>query len=121
MLLKFGTVKEIGRVRYDMPEEVYRKALEIVVKLDSEYGEEREAESDGGFCLVATTVQDVAFINEKYVRTDSGNHEYAEVIKSKEIAHVHALFLTNNEFGIDVFFLNYGITPSKILDEIEGR
>ena len=122
MLLKFGTVKEIGRVRHDMPEAVYRKALEIVVKLDSEYGAGRDVgENAGGFCLVATTVQDVTFINREYVRTDSGNHEFAEVIKGKEIDHVYALFLTNNDFGIDVFFLNYGIAPSIILDEIEGR
>jgi len=122
MLLKFGTVKEIGRVRHDMPEAVYRKALEIVVKLDGEYGTERDInENDGGFCLVAVTVQDVAFINEKYIRTDSGRHEFAEVIKDKGIDHVHALFLTNNEFGINVFFLNYGIVPEIILNELESE
>jgi uncharacterized Zn-finger protein len=119
-MLKFGTVKELGRIRHDMPEAVYQKALEIVAMLDSEYGTERTDTSDGGFCLIATTVQDVDFINKEYVRTNSGRHEFAEVIKGKEIDHVHALFLTNNEFGINVFFLNYGIVPSVILDDIEA-
>ena len=67
------------------------------------------------------TVQDVDFINRKYVRTDSGNHEFAELIKTKGNDCVHALFLKNNDFGINVFFLNYGITPHIILDDIEGR
>lgn len=122
MLLKFGTVEEIKRFKNDMPEAVYQEAHKVVERLDDAYGADRDVtEDDGGFCLVAVTVQDVAFINKAYINTESGRHEWAEVIKIKGGGKcVHALFLTNNEFGINVFFLNYGITPRIILDEIEG-
>ena len=120
-VIKFGTVQEIERVKNDIPEAVYQSALKIVTILDKEYGADRDTNhSDGGFCLVATTIQDVDDINRHYIRADSGQHEYAEVIKSKGADCVHALFLTTNEHGINIYFLNRGIVPTIILDEIEG-
>ena len=85
-VIKFGTVKELERIKNDLPEVIYQSALKIVTMLDDTYGAERDiygGSCDGGFCLAAVTVQDVDFINREYIRTDSGRHEYAEVIKDK--------------------------------------
>lgn len=123
MLYKFGTVTEIEKIKNHLSEEIYQSALKVVTMLDDTYGAWRDIdENDGGFCLVTTTVQDVDFINKAYIKTDSGRHEYAKVINTQSgVDCVEALFLTTNEFGITVYFLNYGITPRVILDELEGR
>jgi len=120
-VIKFGTVIELQKNKGNMPDEIYKSALKIVERLDFHYGADRDlTDADGGYCLVVTTVQDVEFVNQHYINTASGRHEWAEIIKVKGSSPcVTAMFLQNNEHGIVVYFLNYGIVPRIILDEIE--
>jgi hypothetical protein len=114
-LIKAGTVKELAQFEKTINQEVYRAALRIVTTLDEVYGVGRDVDNnDGGFVLVVENVKDLSAINERYVRLDDNRHEAVDVVKCKSGAYINALFLCNNEFGINVF-IPMDIAPSALL------
>jgi hypothetical protein len=114
-LIKAGTVKELTHFEKTVNQEVYRAALRIVTMLDEVYGAGRGVDnSDGGFVLIAENIQEVSIINERYVRLDDNRHEAVDVVKCKSGTYINALFLRNNEFGINVF-LPMKIAPEALL------
>jgi hypothetical protein len=122
MLYKAGTVKEMQKIREDasgLPEEVYREVLRIVKILDEAYGADRDVEhGDGGFVLIAENIQDLASINRQYVDLDSNQQEVVSVVQCARESYLNALFLCNNEFGINVFF-PVSIAPSTLLRALD--
>jgi hypothetical protein len=120
-LLKAGTVKELSQFEGTLEHEVYRAALRIVTKLDEVYGAERDVDGgDGGFVLIAENLQDVRLIGQRYVRLDSERHEAVDVVKSDSGTYINALFLCNNEFGINVF-MPVSIAPEVLLRELPQK
>jgi hypothetical protein len=72
--------------------------------LDEAYGADRDVDNnDGGFVLIAENVQDVSIIGKRYVKLDGNEHEAVNVVKCEKGVYIDALFLCNNEFGINVF------------------
>jgi hypothetical protein len=121
ILIKAGTVKELSRFEDAIDRNVYRAALRIVTMLDETYGARRDVDGgDGGFVLIAESVQDVSAISRRYVRLDSGRHEAVDIVKSEKGTYINAFFLCNNEFGINVF-MPVDIAPQVLLSELSQK
>lgn len=128
MLYKFGTVKEIKKLKGDLPKEVYQAGLNIVTTLDEHYGEDRNVdEGDGGFVLVLQSTDDIAKATDTYIQIDKDTYEYVSFVEHEEmsvecenVVYINALFLRHNEFGINVF-MPKDIAPKVLLDDLEDN
>jgi hypothetical protein len=117
-LIKIGTVKELAQFEGTIDRDVYGAALRIVSILDKTYGTDRDVDnSDGGFVVIVENVQDVSVINERYVRLDENRHEAVDIVKSEKGMYINALFLCNNEFGINIF-IPLEIAPQVLLKDV---
>ncbi len=120
-MFKAGTVKELEQFKERIERDVYHTALHIVSMLDETYGADRDVDDgDGGFVLIAETIQDVSQIDQRYVRLDSGRHEIVDIVKYDNRAYLNALFLSNNEFGINIF-IPMDIAPSVLLRNLSQK
>ena len=116
-----GTVKEMHQLQGKMPVEIYLTALRIVTILDGTYGADRDVDhGDGGFVLIAENVQDLAAISQQYVDLDSNRHEAVSPVQCENRPYINALFLCNNEFGINVL-MPVSIAPSIITEALKGE
>ena len=118
MLYKFGTKKEIEEIKGKIPDVLYQTALNIVKALDENYGADRGEDEDGGFVLVLENVQDIKEAADWHIRLDKGNHEHVNLVKCEDGDYINALFLMNNEFGVNVF-LAKDIALKILLDDLE--
>jgi hypothetical protein len=124
-LYKAGTVKEIigmvnDSVEFNVPIEVYHEALRIVKILDDVYGEERDVDNgDGGFVLIAENIQDLLLISQQYTKLDSNTHEAVTLVKCSKESYINALYLSNNEFGMNIF-IPVSIAPKLLLEELKS-
>jgi len=116
-LIKAGSVKELSQYEGKIDRDVYRVALRIVSMLDEVYGADRDDNADGGFVLIADNVQDVLLIGQRYVELDGNRHQAVDVVKCQNRPYINALFLCNNEFGINVF-LSVDIAPTVLLENL---
>jgi hypothetical protein len=120
-LIKAGTVKELAQFDGTIDRDVYGVALRIVTMLDRTYGANREVDkNDGGFVLIAENVQDVEGIGQRYVRLDDDRHEAVDVVKCERGAYINALFLCNNEFGINIL-MPMDIAPQALLKDLSQK
>jgi hypothetical protein len=120
-LIKAGTVKELAQFEGTIDRNVYGAALRIVSMLDETYGADRDVDnSDGGFVLVAENVQDLEVLTRNYVKLDENRHEAVDVVKCEKGVYINALFLCNNEFGINVF-IPLDIAPQVLLKDVLGK
>jgi hypothetical protein len=121
MLIKAGTIKELAQFEKMTDRGVYRAALRIVTMLDEVYGAGRDVDNgDGGFVLIAENVQDVSAFNERYAELDGGRHEVVDIVKGESGAYINALFLCNNEFGINVF-MPLDIAPPVLVRDLSQK
>jgi hypothetical protein len=117
-LIKVGTVKELAQFEGTIDRNVYAAVLKIVSKLDDSYGADRDVDSsDGGFVLIAENVQDMPLIGQRYVKLDDNRHEAVDVVKSESGVFINALFLCNNEFGINIL-MPLEIAPQVLLKDV---
>jgi hypothetical protein len=117
-LIKAGTVKELAQFEGTIDRRIYGAALRIVTMLDETYGADRDVDnSDGGFVVVVENVQDMSFIAQRYVGLDDNRHEAVDVVKCEAGVYINALFLCNNEFGINVF-MPMDIAPQVLLKDV---
>jgi hypothetical protein len=120
-LFKAGTIKELAQYENMIDSNIYRSAMRIVSMLDEVYGADRDVDNgDGGFVLIADNIQDISFINQRYVKLDSNQHEAVSVVKIENGAYIGAFFLCNNEFGINVF-MPMEIAPSVLLSNLSSK
>ena len=121
MFYKFGTTKEIETIKEKIPNELYQTALNIVKILDKNYGADRDVDvdvEDGGYVLVLQNVQDVTEAADWDIRLDEGNHEHVNLAKCEEGDYINALYIMNNEFGVNIF-LPRDISLKILLDDLE--
>ena len=98
-----------------MPVEIYLTALRIVTILDGTYGVDRDVDNgDGGFVLIAENIQDIAAISQQYVDLNANRHEVVSLVQCGKEPYINALFLCNNEFGINVL-MPASIAPTVLL------
>jgi hypothetical protein len=122
-MYKAGSAKEITKIMdtvQNVPREVLEEALRIVTILDEVYGAGRDVDNgDGGFVLIAENVRDLALISQRYMKLDSGTHEAVDLVKCGRTPYINVLYLSNNEFGINVF-MPMSIAPMVLLEELES-
>jgi hypothetical protein len=120
-LIKAGTVKELSPFEETIDHDVYPAALHIVTMLDGTYGADRDVNnSDGGFVVVMENVQGMPLIGQRYVKLDDNRHEVVDVVKCEAEMYINALFLCNNEFGINVF-MPMDIAPQVLLKDVPRK
>ena len=101
-----------------MPVEVYLTALRIVTILDGTYGADRDVDhGDGGFVLVVENVQDLAAVSQQYVDLNANRHEAVSLVQCEKEPYLNALFLSNNEFGINIL-MPLNIAPRVLLRDL---
>ena len=101
-MLKLGTVAQFEKLKGKLPPEVRQEVRGLVQMLDNEYGADREIDNaDGGFVLVAETVEDVAELCRDYVDIAACQPEEVNILQPGG-KFVNALYLMGNEFGINV-------------------
>ena len=117
-MYKAGTVEELSHFEALIDRDVYREALRIVTMLDDEYGPDRDIDNDdGGFVLIVENVQDISDIGERYMKLDNRRHEAVDVVKCWNKPYINAFFLSNNEYGINVF-VPIDIAPAVLLADL---
>jgi hypothetical protein len=121
MLIKAGTVKELAQFERTMNSDLYMAALRIVKILDEVYGADRDVDnSDGGFVLIAETVQDIEIIRRTYENLDGNAHEAVNVVNSESGVLINAFFLHNNEFGVNIL-MPLEIAPKALLRDLSEK
>lgn len=117
-MLKAGTAMQMLDLQDRLPKEVYLYALRLTTILDGHYGENRDVENDdGGVILFVEAIEDVDRIGRDYVRLDSGNHEAVHFVSCKGGDYADVLYLTNNDFGINVL-IPLSLLPEQLLNEM---
>ena len=100
MIYKILNVKELEKVRENLPEEIYDKIFEILSTIDREYGdsEHRTIENDGGLVVYADSQEE---LDEaiKELRFDKKVPELIEVIGGYE----NKYYMLHNEWGANFF------------------
>lgn len=120
MLYKFGTEGELEAIKGKIPKELYQTALKIVKTIDEHYGASRDIDnSDGGYLLILENVQDIEQAVKWHIRLDGGNHEHINLVKCAGGDYINALYVLNNEYGVNVF-LPKEIALKILLDDLEG-
>ena len=121
ILIKAGTVKELLQYEEMLDRNLYRAALRILNTLDEVYGPDRDVNnSDGGFVLIVENIQDISDISQRYVDLNSNRQEVVSVVFCEKTLYINALFLCNNEFGINVF-VPKDIAPPALLGELPQK
>jgi hypothetical protein len=116
-LFKAGTKAELEKFKGMLPNEIFQEAFRVVAMLDETYGPDRDVENgDGGFVLIAETVQDIEHINRRHMKLDGNAQEAVDVVKCGDGFFINAFFLNNNEFGINVL-MPVKIAPYALLND----
>lgn len=114
MLYTIGTKAEISALQGRIPERVIGEVLRGVSILDAEYGEERNYFVDGGYSLIADTVEDV-----EQSLTHIGKTRPCEwVTKLGDSGWASALYLLNDDFSV-VLYTPISVMPTHLLQELE--
>lgn len=119
MFLKIGTKRQLIQHKKRFHPTVYREVSRIVRILDGEYGAKRDiAQDDGGFLLIAQTIDELASLERQHIHQLMGQPEEIHLLNTLP-PFLDLLYLKNNEFGIHVL-LPIDLSPLLWLDRI-GR
>lgn len=116
MLHIIETKEKLSTVAKAVPSSIHTELLSLVMRLDAEYGADRDPLDEGGYAVVITDVDDLAALR---TIIDIDNHpcEWAHRT-GKDKAYCYCLFLMNDDFSITVY-MPVAIAPKTILDELE--
>lgn len=118
-MIKVAHLTELERIKV-LPKEVIKVIEGIVVILDKEYGEDRDAEEDGGYVLLVEStddfekVKDVLYLD---LYEDAVPEFVDKIICSNGEVYTNSLILCNNDFGISII-MPLGITPDNLIEYI---
>ena len=111
VIRKAADIETLG-LRARLPDEVYNEVYRIARTLDELYGEQRSAESDGGFIIVAEKKKDLKTIEAEYVSLNESDCEGEDIITTSNGSYVNQVYLCINEFCVNV------IMPEKFLRRV---
>ncbi|WP_032076107.1 hypothetical protein [Clostridium drakei] len=115
-MIKIAYRSEIVTIKH-LPVEVVNVVSEIATILDDNYGEERNADDDGGYILVVENEEDIKKLNDEIgIDISTAIPEYVDLIKcSNGEEYTNSLILCNNDFGISLI-ISLNLTSENLLD-----
>lgn len=118
-MIKIAYKNEIETIKH-LPIEVINVVLEIATILDDNYGEERDANDDGGYILVVENEGDIKEVNDEIgIDITSAIPEYVDLIRCNNgEEYTSSLILCNNDFGISLI-IPLSLTSKELLDYME--
>ena len=116
MLHIIETKEKLSTVAKAVPSSIHTELLALVMRLDAEYGADRDPLDEGGYAVVITDADDLAALR---TIIDIDNHpcEWAHRT-GKGGEFCYALYLLNDDFVITVY-MPVAIAPNTILEELE--
>ena len=114
MLYTYGTTAEVYATGHRFPEPVFTELLTGCVVLDSDYGEDRDYYSSGGYSLIIESADDLPAMKE-LLDYDSFPCEWATRIGTTDF--ISALYILDNDFCV-MLFMPESIAPQSILTEL---
>lgn len=100
---------EQQNLKAKLPIEVCREIDRITRLLDELYGAERDECGDGGIIVIPEKKSDLKTIKSQYASLSESDCEGEVIIASPKGNYVNQLYLSNNEFGVNV------IIPERFL------
>lgn len=104
-----------------LPKEVIDTVREIIIILDENYGDERDAETElGGYINIVENDEDFKAIKwQEYIDLENDAiPEFVDLIKCQDgQVYTNSLILCNNDFGISYIML-LEITPDNLKEYI---
>ena len=116
MLHIIETKEKLSTVAKAVPSAIHTELLALVMRLDAEYGADRDPLDEGGYAIVITDADDLAALRT-IIDIDSHPCEWAQRT-GKDGSFCYALYLLNDDFSITVY-MPVDIAPNTILQDLE--
>lgn len=116
MLHIIETKEKLFTVAKAVPTSIHTELLSLVMRLDAEYGADRDPLDEGGYAVVITDADDLAALRT-IIDFDRHPCEWAQRI-GEGGEFCYALYLLNDDFGITVYMPTV-IAPQTILSDLE--
>ena len=108
VISKTADIKQ-QNLKTKLPCEVYDEIKRLCHQIDELYGEARDTDSDGGIIVIAEKKSDLKTIRAQYASLNESDCEGEDTITTSKGSYVNQLYLSNNEFGVNV------IIPERFL------
>ena len=116
MLHIIETKEKLSTMTEVIPSAIHTELLALVMRLDAEYGADRDPLDEGGYAIVVTDADDLAALRT-IIDIDRHPCEWAQRI-GEGGEFCYALYLLNDDFGITVY-MPVDIVPNTILRDLE--
>lgn len=116
MLHIIETKERLSTVAKAVPSAIHTELLALVMRLDAEYGADRDPLDEGGYAIVITDADDLAALRS-IIDIDNHPCEWAQRT-GKDDSFCYALYLLNDDFSITVY-MPVDIAPNTILQDLE--
>lgn len=116
MLHIIETKERLSTVAKAVPSAIHTELLALVMRLDAEYGADRDPLDEGGYAIVITDADDLAALRS-IIDIDNHPCEWAHRT-GKDGSFCYALYLLNDDFSIAVY-MPVDIATNTILQDLE--
>ena len=116
MLHIIETKETLSAMKKAIPSAIHTELLALVMRLDAEYGADRDPLDEGGYAIVITDADDLAALRS-IIDIDRHPCEWAHRT-GKDGSFCYALYLLNDDFSITVY-MPVDIAPNIILRDLE--
>jgi hypothetical protein len=122
---KIAHAREAALLDGILPKEVAQAVAEIAAVLDSEYGADRDPDSDlGGYILVLESREELAILRDLHIDVDTVVPEYTDKIAVSSVssgsAYTHTLLLLGSDFTVSLV-MPLAITPERFVKDFAGE
>lgn len=116
MLHIIETKEKLSTMAKAIPSAIHTELLALVMRLDAEYGADRDTREEGGYAIVVTDFDDLTALRS-IIDIDRHPCEWAHRT-GKDGSFCYALYLLNDDFSITVY-MPVDIAPNTILQDLE--
>ena len=101
VIRKAADIEELD-LKAKLPCEILHEVESLARVLDDLYGAKRDESNDGGVIVIAERKTDLKTIKAKYASLNESDCEGEDIIASAKGNYVNQLYLSNNEYGVNV-------------------
>ena len=117
MLYYIGTTNEVSQLEDHLPRQLVGEICRGVAVLEAEFSQQRDYFREGGFSLLAETLEDLQQAKERF-NPSQNLCEWATRIGNT--GYVSALYILNNEFTVLLYLpLELASTINDIIENLE--